>query len=151
MADTRQEVLNNIETTLAGINGSAGGYNYTPGLVKLGLRHFQEVPEDKFPALFIAGADEKRNNETNSRFRSVMSVAIVGYIRSESDDREQAVKDLSKIISDVTKALYVDHRRGGYSTYTEVAEVETDQGDFHPYAGFRMTVECDYRAAFSTP
>lgn len=146
----RQSVLDNVKTVLSAIS-TGGGYNYTPGLVAQGLRHFQEVAVDKFPALFVAGADEKRNNETNSRFRSVMEVAIVGYIRSASDDREQPVTDLSKLVEDVTKALYLDHTRGGYSTFTEVSVVETDQGDFHPYAGFRMTVLCDYRAAFSTP
>lgn len=151
MADTRQEIFENIKAAFALIL-AANGYNFTIAYADIGYKHFTELPADKFPALMVAGAGEKRGNATNLGFTSEMEVSVVGYVKS-SDAYDPAVleRDLNRLIADTTKALYVDPTRGGKSTFTEITGVVTDKGAFQPYAMFEMMVQVEYRATFAQP
>lgn len=150
-ASTRESILDNIVSTMAAIAAGAT-YNYTPGLVQLGLLNFASVPEDEFPALFVAGADEKRSNVTSREFRSDLTASIVGYVRAEdAADSPKMERQLSRLIRDVTVALMSDITRGGYAVLTELGEIDTDKGSWEGFAGFEMTVRCQYRAATSAP
>lgn len=147
----RQLILENIKAAFALIT-VAGGYNFTVGYKGIGAKHITEIPADMFPALIVAGADEDRNNVTNSGFKSVMDVSIFGCVRSSDvKSPEIAESDLSKLISDLTKALYVDHTRGGNCTYTEIGVIQADKGYAQPYAAFEMTVQVEYRGEFTAP
>lgn len=147
----REKVLDNIVAAL-GIIATGSGYNYTIGDYRLGLKHFQEVPEDKFPAAFVAGADEARTNVSNRGFKSILQVSIIAFVKvADSSDPAQLERDLSKFIEDITKALYLDPTRGGNATFTEVRDIKTDKGSWIPYAGCEMVVACDYRGSFATP
>jgi hypothetical protein len=75
--DTRFQILEHIETTF-GLITVAGGYNTTPGHKGIGMKHYTEIPEDMFPALMVAGADEDSANGTNMSFTSNMEISIVG-------------------------------------------------------------------------
>lgn len=149
--DKRSTILDNIRTTFALIT-TAGGYNFTVGYQDIGVKDIQGIPEDKFPALMVAGADEDRSNATNAGFTSAMDISIVGYVRSSNvHDPRVAEQDLSKLIADLTKALYVDPTRGGNCKYTEVGKILTDKGYAAPYAVFEMVVSVEYRATFAAP
>lgn len=146
----REKVLDNMVSALSAI--AAGTYNYTIGDCRLGLKHFQEVPEDKFPAAFVAGADEDRVNVSNRGFKSILQVSVIGYVSySNTADPAELERVLSRWIEDITKALYADPTRGGYATFTEVRGIKTDKGSWNPYAGCEIIVACDYRASFATP
>lgn len=149
--DRRWLVLENIKEAFSLIT-EAGGYNFDIGYNDIGLKHFTEIPADQFPALMVAGADERRGNGTNRTFTSEMRISIAGYVRS-SDARNPRIaeRDLSRLIADLTKAVYVDPTRGGHSTFTEVESINTDKGFIQPFAGFEMIVVVDYRSAFATP
>jgi hypothetical protein len=149
--DKAQRILDNIREAFALIT-AAGGYNNTVGYKNLGVKPYTEIPEDQFPALMVAGADENRENGTNQTFTSVMDISIVGYIRSSDiQDHAVALRELMDLIADLTKALYVDHTRGGLCKFTEVGKVMTDKGVMFPYAAFEMVVQVDYRSEFTTP
>ncbi len=151
MASKRELILDNIVTALAAIS-TGSGYNFTIGEAALGLKHFAAVPEDKFPAAYVAGADEDRGNSAQAQFKSLVQVSIIAYVRTaNADDTAQLERDLSKFIEDVTKALYVDITRGGIATFTEVRGIKTDKGSWSPFAGCEIIVACDYRSANSTP
>lgn len=151
MADTRQDIYADIKAALALI-AAGSGYNFTVAYADIGYKHFTELPVDKFPAVMIAGANEKRENVTNTSFKSEMEVSVVGYVKS-SDAHDPVVleRELNQFISDVTKALYVDPTRGNQSTYTEITAVITDKGAFQPYAMFEMLVNVEYRGTFAQP
>lgn len=151
MADKRQDIFGNVKSAFDLIT-VAGGYNNTIRHTGIGLKHYTELAADKFPALMVAGADERRENVTNTHYKSEMEISVVGYVKSASAHDPAALEQaLNQLIADATKALYVDHTRGGHSTYTEIGTVLTDKGAFQPYAMFEMLVGVEYRAPFATP
>ncbi len=149
--DRRWLILENIKETFALILAE-DGYNADIKHYGIGYKHFTEIKADKFPALMVIGADEDRENGTNKTFTSEMRVSIAGYVRSsEVGNPEIAERDLSRLISDLTKALLVDHTRGGHSRVTEIGPVTTDKGYIQPFAGFQMVVSVEYRSDFVQP
>lgn len=147
----RKKILDNIVATLAAMT-TAGGYNFTIGEAKRGFKHFSKVPEDKFPACYVPGADEKRRNVTNMEFRSDLIASVVGYVHvTDADDTTLLEQYMDDLIEDLTKALMKDITRGGLAITTEIGDADTDKGAFAPYAAVEMTVRCEYRAAVSAP
>lgn len=147
--DKADLIMDNIKAAIVNIS-TGGGYNFDVGEVKRGLKNLSEVPEDKFPAAYIAGADEARENVTNAGFKSEMKITVLGYVHySDASDVEELQRRINQFKQDVTKAIYVDHTRGGYSTYTEIDDIFTDKGTLTPYAVFEMIIKCDYRSTFA--
>lgn len=148
---TRKRIVDNVVSTLAGIT-AGGGYNYTVGEAKRGIKHFSKVPADKFPAFYVPGADEKRRNVTNTQFRSDIFVSVLGYVKvANAADKEALEQAVDNLIEDATKALMTDITRGGYAVTTEIGDIECDKGSWETHAGFEMVVRCEYRAATATP
>ena len=151
MASFRQEILDNIVTTLGAIT-TGGGYNFSVGECMLGLKGLNDSPADIMPNIYIAGADEKRRNLAQRTYHSDIFVAVIGYVKqTDTADKPKLERDLSKLIADITKALMVDVTRGGYAVTTEIGDIDTDKGAFAPVAGFEMVVRCQYRASVSSP
>jgi len=147
----RKLIIDNVVSTLAGLT-TVGGYNFNVGEAKRGFKHFNAVPEDKFPAFYVAGADEKRRNHSQREFRSDLLVSIVGYVRTaDASNTEALEQDLDNLIEDATKALMLDVTRGGYAVTTEIGEIDTDKGAFAPYASVELIARCEYRASVSAP
>jgi len=150
-ASTRENILANIKTTLAAIVTGAT-YNYTPGEVFIGLKRFSELSDEKFPAYYIAGADEDRKNNTNTNFVSDLTVSVVGYVKAtDSSEPEELERQVSRAVADITKSLYLDITRGGYSTLTEITTVDTDKGAWVPIGGFEIQVRTQYRSSVANP
>lgn len=147
----RKRILDNIVSTVAAIT-TGGGYNYSVGECQRGFKHFNAVPEDKFPAGYVAGADEKRRNSAQRTFTSEMEASLVLYVKgTDAGDTAALEQALDNLIEDVTKALMVDVTRGGYAVTTEIGDIDTDKGAFTPYASAEMVVRCEYRAAVTAP
>ncbi len=149
--DKRFHILENVKDTFDLIT-VAGGYNFNAGYKGIGIKHYTEIGENRFPALMVAGADEVRANATNETFKSELEISVVGYVKSSNaHNPEIAERDLSRLIADLTKALYVDHTRGGLCTFTEIGTVRSDKGFIQPYAAFEMILQVEYRSDFSQP
>lgn len=147
----RKRILDNIVSTVAAIT-TGGGYNSSVGECKRGFKHFNAVPEDKFPAAYLAGADEKRVNSAQRTFTSDIEASLVLYVKgADAGDPEALEQALDNFIEDVTKALMVDVTRGGYAVTTELGDIDTDKGAFIPYASAEMIVRCQYRAGVTAP
>lgn len=151
MADVRQEIMADMKAAFDLIT-VAGGYNFNVGHTGTEYKHFAEIPEDKFPAVMVVGARERRENSTNKTFKSEMELVVVGFVKSaDAQDSAGLSSRLNQFIADVTKALHVDHTRGGKSTFTEITDVDDDKGRIQPYAMFEMLVSVEYRAAWTQP
>lgn len=150
-ASTRESILDNLVTVIDGIT-SGGGYNYTAKDVSLGLKHFGAVPEDGFPAAYVAGADEKAKNSAQGQFTSELIASVIGYVyATDAQDIALLERQASRWCSDIRKALMLDVTRGGCAITTEVGDIDFDKGALAPVAGFEMFVRIVYRAATSTP
>jgi hypothetical protein len=152
MANSRRKrIIDNVISTLAAVT-TGGGYNFTIGQAARGFKNFNAIAEDLFPVVYAAGADEKRVNMTNGEFRSDLMISLVGYVRvADAANTEALEQAIDNLIEDITKALMVDTTRGGFSTLTEIGEIDTDKGAFSPYASVELVVRCQYRVSAATP
>ncbi len=149
--DPRDLILDNLTAAFAAI-ATGSGYNFTIGEASRGLKHLQNVPESAFPALYVAGSNEVRENVTNRSYKSTMRITVIGYVRhTDAMDTAEIQRSVSKLIQDVYEAANSDPTRGGYATYTEVREIEEDQGVLAPYGAVEIIVVCEYRATFAAP
>ena len=140
MADKREEIFQDLEDTLKTIK-IANGYPIDVELVSRDLQHWEEVPPDRFPALFIVDGDEVLAYETVCTVGSRLRPAVVGYVRKELETS----KEIHLLMKSVINALRKDLSRGGRAMVTYITEISTDRGSLRPYAAFEMTLEIRYR------
>lgn len=147
----RKRIIDNVVSTIAAIT-TGGGYNFSIGQCQRGFKHYNAVPEDLFPSVYAAGADEDRKNSAQRTFTSSLMISVVGYVKTTDAANTAALEqDIDNLIEDITKALMVDVTRGGYAVTTELGEINTDKGAFTPYASVEIIVHCEYRAAVTAP
>lgn len=148
---TRKQIIDHISATIQAIT-TGGGYNFTIGESRRGYKHFNAAPEDTFPHVYAAGADETRKNSAQRTFTSELFTSLIGYVKTADAANTPALEqDLDNLIEDITKALMVDVTRGGIAVTTEIGEITTDKGAFTPYASVELIVRCEYRASVATP
>ena len=150
--DKRDLILDNLVAAFAAMT-TGGGYNFTIGEARRGRRDIGEVPSSSFPAVYVIGADEERENSTNSGYKSTMTISIIGYVKhTDAQDTPEIERQVSKLVQDMYKAANVDPTRGGYAVYTNAGiKVETDHGIYAPMGVVLMTITVEYRATFATP
>lgn len=149
MSSKRGLLLDYLYTTLFPGITQAAGYNFDIATCERGLRSYDVMSDDMFPALFVASADETRENVSSvTTFRSKMDVHIYGAVKSSSGHLQA---ELDKLIEDVTKILYADPLQGGRTIYTDIVTIQTDEGDLDPHAFFRLTAQFEYVADGTSP
>lgn len=145
----RQVLLDYLASTLFPSITTANGYNFNVSKSERGLRSYDNMTDEEFPALFVASADEERENIGSvTTFISKMTVRVYGAVKSSSDHVQA---ELDKLIEDVTKALYADALQGGKTIFTDIRRIETDEGDLAPHAFFRMQVEFQHVSDGTSP
>lgn len=144
MADSKRKlILQYLRDTRLPIITIGGGYTTNVSLVKRGLQPLESLSDADLPALFVGKTVEKRDNITRNQYKSIITVFIVGYVKSP-DGVSDAQGALDDMIGDVTHALETDRTLGGNAKWLEVKNVITDDGDLAPRAGFVMEVEIAY-------
>lgn len=144
MADSKRKlILQYLRDTRLPIITVGGGYTTNVALVKRGLQPLDSLSDADLPALFVGKTVEKRDNITRNQYKSIITVFIVGYVKSP-DGVSDAQGALDDMIGDVTHALETDRTLGGNAKWLEVKNVITDDGDLAPRAGFVMEVEIAY-------
>ncbi len=144
MADSKRKlILQYLRDTRLPIITIGGGYTTNVALVKRGLQPLDSLSDADLPALFVGKTVEKRDNITRNQYKSIITVFIVGYVKSP-DGVSDAQGALDDMIGDVTHALETDRTLGGNAKWLEVKNVITDDGDLAPRAGFVMEVEIAY-------
>jgi len=146
MTTNRYEILQNVDTTLKGINGTPGGYQLlvrSTSVYRV-LKKHGDISPDEMPALcwFPAPQQQTPVNHPFGQIRKQLDIVVIGHV-AEDDDAEKG-RLLSAIESDVRRALMTDPRRGGWAISTEESAGEsTDEGvpDREAYTGGGPGVE----------
>ena len=151
----RSTILEHLrETLFPGITTTAG-YNNTLNTIERGQRSRSSLGDTDFPALFIVTTKEKRKNITGNQFQATLQVALLLYVKDTKSDPNSdgtgVQKDLDLIIEDVTKKLEADRLQGGRVHWTEITDIDTDDGDLLPYAGAVIGVEFEYTTEGVSP
>ncbi len=151
MADSKRKlILQYLRDTRLPIITVGGGYTTNVALVKRGLQPLDSLSDADLPALFVGKTVEKRDNITRNQYKAIITVFVVGYVKSP-DGVSDAQGALDDMIADVTHALETDRTLGGNAKWLEVKNVITDDGDLAPRAGFVMEVEIAYVTEGVTP
>ena len=148
MSDSKRvQIFANAVAALETIT-TDNGYNFT-------VKHIDdkviqapdELPADKFPALFPLAGDESKLDADVGHLQSVLNMVVTGYVKSHSDPGG----DLDKLLQDVERALCVDRYRNGLAINTLPATIMTDKGLAVPYGIFDFTFRIPYRHEYGTP
>ena len=146
----RQTILDYLAETLFLTIDAGATYNHTVAKSARGLLSPEQLGVSDFPALFVANADEDRENVSNKDFMSIMHVFVVGYVKKNQTDLD-IQQELDKLIYDVTVALYTDPTQGSRASWTEIKTINTDYGDDLEQASFVMQVDFRYKNPGTTP
>ena len=117
----REDILNNIESTLADIT-IANGYNNNIGLVTRESEDFERFEKSDYPFAIISWAtdDKETSGVPNQNVISELLVTIMGGIYAISS-RETV---LNNFLDDIEKALCTDGTRGNNAWYTIPVGIE---------------------------
>lgn len=113
----RERILQNIQTTLEGINETAG-YNFTVGRVER-MRAVPLAEDSEFPALFIYETSERIAQGPNPLLTKELTVIIQTWLRSGDNDLSV---QMNGITADIETAMFADVKRGGLAVDTDVVE-----------------------------
>ena len=145
----RDEILDNLGTTIAGING-APTYTLTVATVGTWLRTYDEVGPTELPWV---GYWPTENSAPPVPFPfgdelHTLEVQIIGHVAASLTDRTARLAELE---TDLRTALYVDRTRGGWAIDTIVSSAPiTYEGnpDKQGMAGQRATLTLTVRCTF---
>ena len=116
----REEVLNNIEETLAGIT-IANGYNTDLTTVTQSIENIDKFEVSEFPVAIISYENDDKDTEdiAPDYLGSVLTALIACGIYS-TDDK---LSILEKLLVDIEKAMCLDQTRGGIAAYTIPSDI----------------------------
>lgn len=149
----RQRILDYLADSLFAAITVADGYNLDVKKYERGLKSTAELTGNDIPALFVASADEDFEDTkmgTPHGFISNMTIFIYGVVAQETSTLD-IQQQLDYLIEDTRKALYLDTTLGSRCNSMRIDAVETDEGDQHPYAYFKMTVIVRYTGNKTSP
>lgn len=134
-----ETLLQNIESALKDITRN-NNYRSSVKLVSRILMAPEDVPDDKFPALFISLGPGDLGVETNRSIANNVSIVIRGYVKfNEHASKEDiASVQLIKLMADVTEAMFDDPDRNNLANEQDIISFLTDAGTLEPYAAFEL-------------
>lgn len=150
MASKRRTILEYLRDTRLPLITVADGYHTNVSKIQRGLVPHENLNDADLPALLIGRTVEKRENITRNQYKALITVFIVGYVKSP-DGVKNSQGALDDLIADVTHSLETDRTLGGNSKWLEVKNIITDDGDIAPRSGFVMEVEIAYVTEGVTP
>lgn len=150
MASKRRTILEYLKNTRLPIITVANGYHTNVGKIQRGLVSEEGLNDSDLPALLLGRTVEKRENITHNQFKSIITLYILGIVKSP-DGVSNAQGALDDMIADVTHALETDRLMGGNTKWITIKNITTDDGDIAPRAGFLMEVELAYVTEGITP
>ena len=125
MTISRRLILDNLKTTLEGIDGT-GNYSSTVDHVHRHMRTFNEVIGDR-PVICIVPMEEEYEHNPGQQIRVIFSVELLCFISAASEDAR--INALNDLLDDLFIALYADPTRGGYAHETQIVSTITDEAD----------------------
>jgi len=141
-----KRILDNLVSELSGIT-TANGYDNDVALVVKDVLVWDEVPTEKFPALFVMGVTETPEEHGTQVYRVSFEVLILAYVYA-IENRSDAVESL---IRDVKLKLLEDRGRGETSVTTRLGETRRFYGIEEPANFFEMDVQVEYHHTVDNP
>ena len=149
MPTVRENILENIRTTLLGVAVSNGYENTLQSVQRWDKRG---NPLKDVPCVIISAGSEKKEPTPNPLFTCRLTVFLDVWIRQDASDLLSTDSRLSSIVGDIGKAVMADYTRGGW------AKVTNDQGsapfesvEGQPHAGLAMEIEVVYQHRQNDP
>lgn len=115
----REDILDNIVTTLEGISVS-GGYNYNVGLATRETTDWMRLKNEQLPAAVIQWTEDEREVRPlqGEYLLSTLTVTIRGVVDASPHINENIDEVVNKWSEDIEKALAVDGTRDSNAMYT---------------------------------
>lgn len=102
-----------------------------------------QLSRQQFPALYIASANETREDITQTgtagRREARLNIAIIGYVNGTNLDTAR-----NDLIERVEEVLDADRTRSGLAYSTQLIEVRTDYTRVQPWSEVELLVEVIY-------
>ena len=122
----RKLILENLQTTLAGIT-AGNGYKTTVQTVEALARGYFDVKTGERPFVGYVPTSESFQHQPGGNMYSTLGVTVIGHISGNTLSERQT--KINNLIDDVIAVLNVDTTRGANAISTTAVSVETDEGD----------------------
>jgi hypothetical protein len=146
----RENILDNIVTTLKGIKTSAG-YNNTVGLVTREPNDWNRLQPNQKPAIIVTWSSDEKDTETitasGQYVISSLNVVIRGIVYAKTDIEGK----LNDFAEDIEKILAVDEYRGTYANYTIPRVITVYQGEDSYNIVFDFEFLVGYHYVYGSP
>jgi len=146
----RENILDNIVTTLKGIKISAG-YNNTVGLVTREPNDWNRLQPNQKPAIIVTWSSDEKDTETitasGQYVISSLNVVIRGIVYAKTDIEGK----LNDFAEDIEKILAVDEYRGTYANYTIPRVITVYQGEDSYNIVFDFEFLVGYHYVYGSP
>lgn len=144
----RQQIMVAVVSSLTNIS-TDNGYQTDVRFVSENIKHFSELDNNKFPALFPIDTDEVkesftfRESTTAQDMKSTLTVLVTSYLYSRTGVTVQARSDL---LRDIEKAMMNATAMTTLSNIFDIRpmKVTTDQGTIENYSVHDQEFQIDY-------
>lgn len=145
MATIRDQILDNIVTTLKGIT-VAQGYQSDMGHVHREVEIVSDVK--RFPACFPIASDETpQQSDTDALMNAEWQIGLLLYVK----ERTNLSKECEKVVGDVRKAILTDETRGGLAIWTTIDKIRNISTWLKPIGIYEFDMTIQYRYNKLTP
>jgi hypothetical protein len=144
----RQQIMVAVVSSLTNVS-TDNGYQTDVKFVSENMKHFSELDNNKFPALFPIDTDEAkeaftfRESATAQDMKSTLTVLVTSYLFSRTGVTVQARSDL---LRDIEKAMMNATAMTTISNVIDIRpmKVTTDQGTIENYSVHDQEFQIDY-------
>lgn len=144
MSTIRENILNNVLTTLQGVT-TGNGFNNTLGRVERWNMHANALAGG-LPAVFISVGSETKQPEPNPLMSCELDVVLYLFIVQAEGDSDPTDQVVNSLFGDIEKALAADFSRGGYAIDSLVTSADPFEGvEGQPFAGLIIHLMVRYQ------
>lgn len=144
----REDIINNIESTLAGIT-VAGGYNNNIGVVTRESERFEHYSTSEYPIALIVWDSETKEG-MDAAYNTVESDLVI-IIRGAVYATSAIETALNNFIEDIEKVLAVDTTRNNKAEFTAPMAIEVHLGDREHTLVFDFVFMIRYYYVYGNP
>ncbi len=146
----RQQVMDDIKTTLASISTGGGYYNDVTNVVRGSIT---PTTFKVFPAIAFDDTGESYDRLNNHILGKSLNVTVLGLLKVHKDTGEASVRAAaSELLADIETALMVDRCRGGVATDTLLIRNDIQSGEaISPLVFVLVELTVKYRTNLSDP
>lgn len=139
----KDQIISKVVAQLATIT-TTNGYFQTVKLVSGDtLLLPDEIPKDKFPAVFVVDQDETKEWADLSSMKCQLNLLIIGFVDRVSD-QTNVNNARRRLENDIEKALFAKWQWDNLATWTRVSDIKSDLGVWKNHGELNITVLIEY-------